>query len=223
MSKPVTVCFGEFTFDGSSRQLRRDPAVVHLTLKAFGLLSLLIERRPAAVSKEDIQAQLWPGTFVSDANLPSLVGEIRSALGDTARTPRFIRTVHGFGYAFCGEARALDGSLRPPVRSRYSLVRDGQLLALFEGENVLGRDRDVAVCLDATSISRRHCVVTVDGASVTVADLDSKNGTHVRDERVTTPVSATAGDRIRVGSLMLTLREDDVDSTETQSTHDFRN
>jgi DNA-binding winged helix-turn-helix (wHTH) protein len=222
MAETPTVRFDEFTFDLSTRQLRRGATSVHLTLKAFDLLALLIERRPAAVSKEDIQARLWPDTFVSEANLPSLVAEIRTALGDTARTPRFIRTVHGFGYAFSGTAHIPESSGAPQQRSRYSLTWESRHLPLFEGENIVGRDRDVAVWLDGTSISRRHCMILVSGPTVTVKDLDSKNGTYVRDQRLTSPAPASAGDRIRVGSLVLTLRLDDMASTETQSTHDSR-
>ena len=60
-------------------------------------------RRPAAVSKAEIQEHLWPDTFVSEANIPTLVAEIRDAIDDDARQPRFIRTVFGFGYGFCGD------------------------------------------------------------------------------------------------------------------------
>jgi hypothetical protein len=49
---------------------------------------------------------IWPGTYVSESTLAVVVNGVRHALGDDARQPRFIRTVHGFGYAFCGEARA---------------------------------------------------------------------------------------------------------------------
>jgi len=47
---------------------------------------------------------VWPGTFVSEANLSVLIAEIRRVLGDPPRNPVFVRTVHRFGYAFCGSA-----------------------------------------------------------------------------------------------------------------------
>src|SRR5262245_760478 len=74
-----------------------------LSPKAFQLLELLLERRPNAVSKSEIQERLWPKTFVSEGNLTVLMAEIRKALGDSGASPRFIRTVHGFGYAFSGD------------------------------------------------------------------------------------------------------------------------
>ena len=54
------------------------------------------------MSKDDIHAQLWPDTFVSEVTLHSLMSELLRVLGDDAERPRFIRTVHGFGYAFVG-------------------------------------------------------------------------------------------------------------------------
>jgi DNA-binding winged helix-turn-helix (wHTH) protein len=40
---------------------------------------------------------------VSDATLTSLVAELRAAIGDDARAPVLVRTIHGFGYVFCGD------------------------------------------------------------------------------------------------------------------------
>src|SRR5262245_31472006 len=99
----VKVRFGEVRFDSEARHLSREGRDVHLSGKAFELLRLLLERRPAALSKAEIQEHLWPDTFVSEANLPTLVTEIRDAIDDDARQPRFVRTVHGFGYSFSGE------------------------------------------------------------------------------------------------------------------------
>jgi DNA-binding winged helix-turn-helix (wHTH) protein len=211
----VRLRIGDFTFDAASRQLLRGAAEVHLTLKAFDLLRLLIDRRPSAVSKEEIQTHLWPTTFVSEANIPGLVTEIRTALGDTARTPRFIRTVHGFGYAFCGTVTPA-GAAAPARLSRYSLAWEAAHFPLFEGDNVVGRDRDLALSFDSTSMSRRHCVIKVTGDAVTVQDLESKNGTYVRDERIAAPVPLVAGDQIRVGTIILVLLGDDA-PTETQT------
>lgn len=206
---------GDFTFDAASRQLLRGTTEIHLTLKAFDLLRLLVERRPSAVSKEEIQAHLWPTTFVSEANLPALVTEIRTAFGDTARTPRFIRTVHGFGYAFCGTATPV-GSAPSARPSHYSLAWETTHFQLFEGDNIVGRDRDLALSFDSTSVSRRHCVIKIAGDEVTVEDLESKNGTFVQDERIDAPKRLVAGDHIRVGSIVLVLVGDDV-ATETQT------
>src|SRR3970282_731628 len=103
--------FGECTLDTSTRELLRDGTAVHLTGKAFRLLEVLIEHRPTALSKDQLQDLVWPGVFVSEANLTSLITELRKAIGDDAHSPSFIRTVYGFGYAFSGD---LEDAAAPP-------------------------------------------------------------------------------------------------------------
>ena len=100
----MRIRFGPFLLDDTTRQLLKDARVVHLEPKAFELLTLLARRRPAVVAKAELHAHLWPDTFVADANLSNLIAEVREALGDHPRKPQFIRTAHGFGYAFCGDA-----------------------------------------------------------------------------------------------------------------------
>jgi Tol biopolymer transport system component/DNA-binding winged helix-turn-helix (wHTH) protein len=96
--------FGEFELDQERRQLLRSGEPVPLEPKAYELLSLLLERRPRALSRAQIRDVIWAGTYVSESTLGVVVNGIRQALGDDARQPRFIRTVRGFGFAFCGEA-----------------------------------------------------------------------------------------------------------------------
>nr|MDQ3280535.1 winged helix-turn-helix domain-containing protein [Acidobacteriota bacterium] len=98
----MRLLFGDCSFDSESRVLQRDGESVRISGKAFQLLELLLAARPKPIAKEDLFAQLWPDTFVSEANLASLVKEIRAAIGDDARAPRYVRTVHRFGYAFSG-------------------------------------------------------------------------------------------------------------------------
>jgi DNA-binding winged helix-turn-helix (wHTH) protein len=107
--------FGEFTLDEERRQLLRAGTPLPLEPKAFELLSLLVGRQPRALSKSQIHGVLWNGTFVSESALAGLVADLRSVLGDDARRPRFIRTVHGYGYAFCGEASKDGQPLVPPT------------------------------------------------------------------------------------------------------------
>src|SRR5260221_6477601 len=100
----MSVRFGDFVLDSGARQLLRGDAPRHLGPKAFDLLELLLKRRPNVVAKEGIRDCLWPGTFVSDSTVATVVTELRAALEDDPKQPRFLRTVHGVGYAFCGEA-----------------------------------------------------------------------------------------------------------------------
>ena len=100
----MSLQFGDFELDRERRQLLRSGRPVPLEPKAYELLSLLVERRPRALSRAQIRDVVWPGVFISESTLGVAVNAIRQALGDDARQPRFVRTVHGFGYAFCGEA-----------------------------------------------------------------------------------------------------------------------
>ena len=99
----MRVRFGTFVFDPVTRELLRGDVRVPISPKAFDLLSLLIAQRKA-MAKNELQERLWPTTFVVEKNLANLIGEIRAALGDDPSNPRFIRTVHRFGYAFRDQA-----------------------------------------------------------------------------------------------------------------------
>jgi DNA-binding winged helix-turn-helix (wHTH) protein len=206
LGRPKRVSFGPFTLDAETRQLLRssDLQPVHLSPKAYELLCALVDTRPRAVAKSELHERLWPSTFVSEATLASLVAELREALGEGSRDVRFIRTVHGFGYAFAGEARDV-GS--PVVESaRHWILCNGRESLLAEGEHLIGRDSDVAITLSSPSVSRRHARLVVAGDVTTVEDLGSKNGTYLRGQAVTSPTPLADGDRIRIGAFELTFR-----------------
>jgi DNA-binding winged helix-turn-helix (wHTH) protein len=138
----VRVRFGDCTLDTDSRELLRGGQPVRLTGKAFQMLETLVAHAPKALSKDALQTSLWPDVFVDESNLASLVTELRTALGDEAHRPRFIRTVYGFGYAFCGELAEIGPAPRPSRRggvSRYRLIWGQKEIVLAEGENILGR------------------------------------------------------------------------------------
>jgi DNA-binding winged helix-turn-helix (wHTH) protein len=206
--------FGDVLIDTAARQANRAGAASHLTKKAFDLLVLLIERRPDVVSKEDIHGHLWPDTFVSESSVQALISEIRQGLDDESRN--IVRTVHGVGYAFGVDVTEAAKEARTSA-PRAWLLADTWRLPLYGGENVLGRGSDDVISIDAPGISRRHACITVD-ARVTIEDLGSKNGTWLRDERVTTLTPLADGDHVRLGSVLFTFRlARGVDSTDTQA------
>jgi len=196
--------FGDLTFDGGRRLLLRGPDRVHLSPKAFQLLELLLLRRPDAVSKAEIQETLWPRTFVSETNLPALVNEVRTALGDDARKAGLIRTVHGFGYAF--EASVRESPASDASGHRHVLLWGSQEIVLREGESVIGREGEADVWVGHPSVSREHARVSVEGASAFVEDLGSKNGTFRGTDRVTSRVPLRDGDELRLGTVVLVYR-----------------
>jgi DNA-binding winged helix-turn-helix (wHTH) protein len=195
--------FGSFAFDPSARLLQLNGEPVHLTSKATDLLTLLASRRPEAVSKKDIHKQLWPDTFVSDVSLTTLVFELRTALGESARRPRFIRTVHGYGYAFQGDSGQ---NAATEEETPFCIIYDGREFGLQRGENLLGRSRDCRVRLDSTRVSRRHARITIDGDAALIEDCGSRNGTWISGERASGRVRLRDGDDIGIAGLRMLFR-----------------
>jgi DNA-binding winged helix-turn-helix (wHTH) protein len=206
--------FGDFLLDPGTRQLRRGEEERHLGPKAFELLDLLLRNRPNVLSKERLHDRLWPGTNVSGSTLATVVGEIRAALDDEPGSPRYLRTVHGVGYAFCGEVSEEETAAPAPgVRLSYRLLFEDREITLRPGENVLGRVDEGVLWIDSPSVSRRHARIRVEGGQATLEDLGSKNGTFWRGERVSSPVVLADGDEIRLGKVPLILRIRPADAT----------
>jgi DNA-binding winged helix-turn-helix (wHTH) protein len=219
----MAIRFGPFVLDSDTRQLTRDGRELHLSPKAFELLAALAAERPNVLSKTVLQQRLWPDTFVAEANLSNLIAEVRAALGDSPRSPVYLRTVHKFGYAFCGEAvdaraRAtpFDGAQGGPARVVCWLEWGTKRFPLAPGEHVIGRDPDVEIRLDASTVSRRHARLVVGADHAVLEDSGSKNGTFRGVERVTDPVALSDGDHLRIGSLRVVFHLRAHDSTETQ-------
>jgi DNA-binding winged helix-turn-helix (wHTH) protein len=200
----MRVRFGDFVLDRGTRQLLKNGEPRPLEPKAYQLLDLLISRRPAAVSKQEIRDGLWPDTFVSESHLSSLAARVRRAL-DGAEGPGFVRTVHGFGYAFTAEATEEEPKRRPE-RVVAQIEWDRDLLPLMEGENVIGRGEEVSVRIDAEGVSRRHARIVADGGRFTLEDLGSKNGTYLREQRLARPAALEDGDAFRLGRTVLVFR-----------------
>lgn len=204
----MRVRFGEFILDSESHQLLRGHEPIHLGPKAFELLKVLVENRTRAMSKTELHERLWPATFVVENNLAVLVGEIRAAIGDAAHQPHFVRTIHGFGYAFASGAVELsDPAPSSDCGVIHWIVWASRDFRLAGGENILGRDPGAVVRLNSPSVSRRHARIVVLAETATLEDLESKNGTYLRGEKITTPVALAHGDEIRVGSFVLTYRQ----------------
>lgn len=214
----MSVNFGDFVVDLDQRRLFEGGREVRLTTKAFELLRILLENRPKALSKDELFAQLWPDTFVTENNLATLVGDLRRVLSDNPHHPRFIRTVYGYGYAFPCEAT--ESGQSPPVadsaQSGWKLLYEHREIPLHSGGNILGRCGSGVVLLNSPTVSRHHAKISIAGDGATVEDLGSKNGTWLRQVRVTTAVPVQDGDRLRFGSVLVILRStSDAPSTET--------
>jgi DNA-binding winged helix-turn-helix (wHTH) protein len=209
--------FGDCLFDPEAREVRRGGRALDLSPKALGLLGALLDRRPAVVRKEALRDLLWPKTSVGHTSLPRIVTELRRALGDDTRDTRYIRTVHGFGYAFGGSAVevAAKGTWSATLASLRLGLRE---FLLLEGENLIGRSGDCLVRIGSSRVSRHHARVVVVAGIATLEDLGSKNGTFVEAKRLEQPVVLRDGDHICVGPAVLVyVSAAEAGSTETGS------
>jgi DNA-binding winged helix-turn-helix (wHTH) protein len=198
--------FGEFVLDTGRQELSRRGEPVHLTPKAMQLLETLVEKRPNVVSRQELYDTLWPDVIVHEANLKNLVADLRNALDDHERDGRFLRTVHGRGYAFCAELVERRSGADELSATLVILFHGSRRLILRPGENILGRDEDADAIIDDPEVSRHHARVVIAPGRVTIDDLGSKNGTFVRGKRVAAPVELHNGDEVLLGKVPLTVR-----------------
>jgi DNA-binding winged helix-turn-helix (wHTH) protein len=212
----MQITFDDWTWDGDGRQLLHLGRRVHLSPKAFDLLGLLLQHRARMVSRKEAGAALWPGTFVSAASLAVVVNELRRTLGDSRREPRYLRTVHGHGYAFCGEGVEVTQPRGGGAEMSMELVWEGRVVPLGPGENILGRLPECVVGIASAKVSRRHARIVVSAAGAVIEDLGSKNGTSVGGRRIQGATGLKDGDEIGVGPFTMTFRAGPVrGSTET--------
>jgi DNA-binding winged helix-turn-helix (wHTH) protein len=213
----VPIRFGDFVFDEDTRELTRGGEEVPLSPKAFDLLRHLLRQRPRALSKDELNALIWPDTHVTAASLAGAASDLRAALDDRRRRPKFIRTVHGFGYAFCGQAEPVGGAAPAPPAAGcvYRLIWRRREIELARGENLLGRDRHSVAWFDSPTVSRRHARIVVTADQAILEDLGSRNGTWIGGTRITGPVPLSDLDEVKLGSLVMLFRI--LEETETQS------
>jgi len=101
----MRILFGPFALDTVNECLWRDDRAIPLTPKSYAVLRYLVEHPRRLVTKEELFRAGWPDSYAGDAVLKVYVGEVRKALGDRAREPQFIETVHRRGYRFIAEVR----------------------------------------------------------------------------------------------------------------------
>jgi DNA-binding winged helix-turn-helix (wHTH) protein/tetratricopeptide (TPR) repeat protein len=99
--------FAPFSLDLVNECLVRGSETIKLRPKAFAVLEHLVSKPGELVSKEDLIGAVWQDTFVGDAVLKVAIRQIREALSDDPKSPRFIETAHRRGYRFIGEIGAV--------------------------------------------------------------------------------------------------------------------
>jgi len=149
---------GDWLVEPSLNRLSKDDATIQLELKVMDVLVCLAERAGEVVTRQEIVDRVWATEFISDNTLTHAVTELRNALGDDARNPSFIETIHRRGYRLIapvdvavsdevGESKVA----RFPVRERPETATDDRSpypgLAAFTEEDAeffFGREDEVA-------------------------------------------------------------------------------
>jgi adenylate cyclase len=103
--------FEGFSFDAATGQLRHGQSEIKITPKAAAVLGLLLKSAGSTVSKDQLFSSIWSETSVTDDALSSCIQELRKALGDNTRQPRYIETRHRRGYQFVAP-------VEPPATNR---------------------------------------------------------------------------------------------------------
>ena len=100
--------FGPYQLNVSTRLLKRSGATISLTPKAADILALLVTRAGQLVEKDELLKEIWPDTFVEEANLSQNIFYLRRALGDDRVGPRYIETVTRRGYRFIASVKVVE-------------------------------------------------------------------------------------------------------------------
>jgi DNA-binding winged helix-turn-helix (wHTH) protein/pimeloyl-ACP methyl ester carboxylesterase len=190
------VTFGGYRFEAETGRLWSGAREIRLTPKASGVLKQLVLHAGELVSKDELFATVWSGTAVSDDALTSCIQELRRALEDDSKQPRFIETRHRRGYRFIAqlsEARprdTADGANAPRRRDpdpgqeiRFCTTSDGVSLAY----SAVGRGPYIVRVLGYFThleaewewpdlrrfwehLAERHTVVRYDGRGIGLSD-----------------------------------------------------
>jgi len=161
MKPNVEYRFGPFRLDVANARLSRDRQNIPLKPKVFDVLAYLVQRAGQLVPQDELIHSIWPDTVVGDSSLKSCVRQIRQALDDDVRSPKYIETLHRRGYCFIAavtdwqninEAQH-SAPFSVPVRPATLVGRDGELQSLHEllAQARVGRRQIVFVTGDAGS------------------------------------------------------------------------
>ena len=122
MATGPRVRFGAFEFEPATRELRRDGRPVRLQAQPAQVLAVLLAHSGEVVTRDELRQAVWgTETFVDfERGLNFCVAQIRSALGDSAESPRFVRTLPKRGYRFIAPVAAWNPQPPPPAPERVS-------------------------------------------------------------------------------------------------------
>ena len=153
--------FDEFELDEVEARLTCDGQPVALAPRPFAVLCALARKPGHLVMKSDLLDAVWGHRFVTESVLKSAISDLRAALHDDPKEPRYIETVSRRGYRF------IVGAVGAPVRSASAVERDdaggpgypalAALTALCRGDAALADlIRTVAATLERERLATEH-------------------------------------------------------------------
>lgn len=173
------VQIGEWTFSPGAAELTNAGRRRALEHRAGLLLGVLARRRGEVVSHEELVAEVWGGRAVSPNSIAVVIRDLRRALGDSARAPRYIETVAKRGYRLTAQPA---GAAAPQRRYLAAVVGAGALLALGGAVFASSLRPDVAVAI--APVSNETGDAGYDALARSVGELLVSNATRNRAVRV---------------------------------------
>ena len=237
-----TFSIEDWTVEPQCNRISNGEISVHLEPKAMKVLLCLADRAGEVVTRQALVDNVWATEFISDSTLTHTVADLRRALADDARAPRFIETIPKRGYRLVAEMvadslpnAAADGRRRVRVplaviigeRVRVS-NREASILSdhfLFLGDQEIpltdrtiffGRGEEADIQILVPEVSRCHARIEIESVAVMIEDLGSKNGTLVNNEPIDRRFELASGDAISIGPTTLVFRSLVNDPTRTQ-------
>ena len=144
--------FGPYHLDLSERILTRAGEAIALTPKATDLLIMLVAHAGQLMDKDELLKEIWPDTFVEEANLTQNIFMLRKALGHDRSGPKYIETVARRGYRFIAPVRAIPaaGSSFAPITRMEAFVSQAPIIAVLPFVSTAG-DPEVQYLADGVT------------------------------------------------------------------------
>jgi DNA-binding winged helix-turn-helix (wHTH) protein len=154
--------FDAFELDESNALLLRNGKAVTLAPKPFGVLCALARRPGSLLTKHALLDDVWGHQFVTDSVLKTAVSEVRAALDDDPKQPRYIETVSRRGYRFIAATIGASSQRAPAIERNVAAARDytalTALTALCRGDAALAElVRAVAATLESEPLVLNEC------------------------------------------------------------------
>jgi len=181
------IVFDPFCLDLTNECLWRGSQAIKLRPKAFAVLRYLLGQPGQLITKEELLNAVWPETFVGEAVLKVIIGQLREALGDDPKSPCFIETAHRRGYRFIGQIA--EGEQGPAEEQEIEInkaISASRLSSAYPSPGVVGRDEPLSRMrkwLEKTRGGERQIVFVTGEAGIGKTALVDAFARSIADDR----------------------------------------